>query len=74
LTIDHETVERAKRFGERHRTSISKLVGDFLSRLPEDDDELLANLPPITKRLYGCAAGGADEDDYHEYLLDKYGR
>ena len=33
-----------------------------------------ANLPPITRCLYGIAVGGPDEDDYHQYLLEKYAR
>jgi hypothetical protein len=74
LTIDEAAVERARRFGERHHTSISRLVGDFLASLPVDGDDRLADLPPITRRLYGCAAGGPDEVDYHRHLEDKYGR
>jgi hypothetical protein len=31
------------------------------------------NLPPITRSLLGIASGGADEDDYKDYLWRKYG-
>ena len=74
VTIDESTVERARRFCERHGGSISRLVGDFLSRLPLEDDERLTDLRPITKRLCGIAKGGGDENDYHRYLLEKYSR
>jgi len=74
LTVDSTVVERARRYGERHDTSISRLVGDFLGRLPLEEDEELADLPPITRRLFGIAAGGPDEEDYHRYLLEKYGQ
>jgi len=74
LTIEEATVERARRYGERHDVSISRLVGDFLGRLPLEDDEQLDELPPITRRLFGIAAGGPDEEDYHRHLLEKYGR
>ena len=71
LTIDASTVERARRYGERHEVSISRLVGDFLSRLPEDEGEPEIS-GPITRRLLGIAQGAADEEDYHRFLLEKY--
>ena len=74
LTVDSTIVERARKYGERHDTSISRLVGDFLARLPLEEEEDLSNLPPITRRLFGVAAGGPDEEDYHRHLLEKYGR
>ena len=74
LTIDVSTVERARRYGERHDVSISRLVGDFLSRLPAEDEEDLNINGPITRRLFGLAKGGPDEEDYHRFLLEKYSR
>jgi len=73
LTVDQSVLERARRYAERHDTSISALVVDFLSRLPADDDKALADLPPITRRLVGRAAQGPGEADYHEHILKKYG-
>jgi len=55
LSIERSTLERARRYGERHDVSISSLVGDFLDRLPLDEDADLADLPPITRRLFGIA-------------------
>lgn len=75
LTVDALNVERARRYSERHDVSISRLVDDFLSRLPiEDDDAALQLKGPITRRLFGIAKGGPDEEDYHRYLLEKYSR
>ena len=71
VTVDESTIERARRFCERNGGSISRLVGDFLMRLPLEDDEPL--LGPITRRLAGIAKGAGDEEDYHQYLLRKYG-
>ena len=66
-------IERARRYCERHNTSISRLVGDFLARLPLEEGEEKADRPPIVRSLLGAAEGGPDEEDYHRYLLDKYG-
>lgn len=73
LSIDDAAIERAKRYSERHDTSISRLVSDFLARLPLEEDEQELALSPTVRRLYGIAEGGPDEDDYHRYLLEKYG-
>jgi len=73
LTIDLSTIERARRYGELHDVSISSLVGDFLSRLPVDDDRVEIR-GPITRRLLGIAKGAGDEEDYHRFLEEKYSR
>ena len=74
LSIEITTLERARRYGERHDVSISRLVGDFLDRLPLAEDDDVSGLPPITRRLFGIAVGGPDEEDYRSYLLEKYSR
>lgn len=73
LSVEEAAVERARRYVEQHDTSISELVNTILSKLPLEDDFDPNELPPITRRLYGVAAGRAEEDDYHRYLLEKYG-
>jgi hypothetical protein len=65
-------VERARRYAEQHDTSISELVSTIFSKLPLAEEFDPAELAPITRSLYGIAAGGPDEEDYHRYLLEKY--
>ena len=72
LSLDPAAVERGERYSERHATSLSQLVSDLLLRLPADDEG--AELTPTVRRLMGIAKGGTDEEDYHQYLLGKYGR
>ncbi|HEX8209393.1 MAG TPA: DUF6364 family protein [Longimicrobium sp.] len=72
LSLDPAAVERGERYSERHSTSLSKVVSDFLLRLPLD--EAPSELSPIVRRLRGIAKGDVDEDDYHRHLLEKYGR
>jgi hypothetical protein len=74
LSIDEAAAERARRYSELHDTSISRLVSDFLAGLPLSEELDESGLPPITRRLHGIAKGGPDEEDYHEYLFEKYGR
>ena len=68
LSLDAEAVERAERYAELHSTSLSRLVSDFLSRLPLAESE--PNLTPTVRRLLGVAAGDVDEQAYRAYLLE----
>jgi hypothetical protein len=71
LLIERRAIEKARRYSERHRTSVSKLVTDFLQGLPEEESADQPELTPIVKRLLG-AAKGADLDEYRDYLGQKY--
>ncbi|MEW6747474.1 MAG: DUF6364 family protein [Planctomycetota bacterium] len=71
LSLDPKAVERGERFSRLHSTSLSRLVNDFLAQLPVDDVE--PDLTPTVRRLLGVAKGGPDENDYREYLFQKYG-
>ena len=74
ITLEPEVIERARRYCQRHDTSISQLVGGFLSTLatPKPAGEE-ADLPPAVQRLHGIAKGGPDQEDYRRHLLEKYG-
>ena len=72
LSLDPAAVERGERYSELHSTSLSQVVSDLLMRLPLDDGG--SELTPTVRRLLGIAKGGTGEEDYHQYLLDKYGR
>lgn len=71
ITLDRDTAERARRYTQRHDTSISRLVGEFLSQLPDEEPEG-AELTPAVKRLKGIAKGGPDRDAYRRHLLKKH--
>ncbi len=74
LLLDRSAIDRGKRYGQLHGTSVSQLVGDFLSKLPLPGEPGGDDLTPTVRRLLGVASGEADHDDYHRYLLEKYGR
>jgi hypothetical protein len=76
LTLDPEALARGERFSERHGTSLSQLVTDFLYSLcPAEADEAVEGLSPPVRRLYGVAAGGtADREAHRAHLMRKYGK
>jgi len=70
LHMDKDLIELAKRVARKRGTSVSRLVADFFAALDRAAEE---ELPPITRSLWGIAAGtGADEEDYRRYLEDKH--
>lgn len=70
LSLDPQAVERGERYSRRHGTSISQLVSDFLTGLPDDAEG--KQLAPVVKRLLGVAKGGPGRGAYHGYLEKKY--
>jgi hypothetical protein len=79
LTVDPDVNECARRYSERHDTSISRLVGDFLAARPGEGSSLEGtsgedDLTPTVRRLLGVARGGPDREDYRRHLLEKHAR
>lgn len=73
LLIERTALEKGRRYSDLHQTSISRLVTEFLSNLPVEEEKGGDALTPTVRRLLGVAAGGAGEEDYGRYLLEKYG-
>lgn len=78
LSVDPAVMERGKLYGQRHGTSVSQLVGDFLSNLPSEEDR--PEFTPAVSLLYGIAArhperaeAGDPIDAYRRRIEDKYG-
>lgn len=72
LTVDPDALERGRRYAERHGTSVSQLVTDFLAALPDPDAAADADLSPGVRRLLGIARGGTT-GDYRRYLEEEHG-
>lgn len=72
ITVDPEVLDRARRYTDRHRTSISRLVTEFLSHLPDEGDTD-DRFTPTVRRLLGVARGGPDREEYRRHLVEKYG-
>ncbi len=68
LSVDEEAIRRARWFSEKHDTSISRLVSEFLRSL--GDGEIPET--PIVSRLVGILPPDTRLEDYHQHLVEKY--
>jgi hypothetical protein len=70
LSVDERVVGLAKRYAERRRTSVSRLVEDYLALLSQAGEEDDA---PVLRRLAGVLKGsGLDERAYRRHVEDKH--
>jgi hypothetical protein len=89
IEIDTSLIERVHRYSAEHGKGVSETVSELIQNLPVEppigtaaleqsgdngEEEWVAKLTPAVRSLLGVAAGPADEEDYHQYLLEKYGR
>ncbi len=74
LSLDPEAVRRGERYAQEHDTNVSQLVNNFLASLPMDEELANAALTPTVRRMLGVAEGGRGVEEYHEHLVEKYGR
>ncbi|MBX6332396.1 MAG: hypothetical protein IRY91_11165 [Gemmatimonadaceae bacterium] len=73
LSVDGEIVKRAKEFADRHDTSVSALVEDFLRRLEGGARWPAGEGAPIVARLRGLGAPSGGREEYRRHLEEKYG-
>ena len=71
IRVPPELVEGAKRYARQNRTTLTRLVSEYLRRLSIQSDSLPD--APIVQRLAGSLPQNASVEDYHEYLQKKYG-
>jgi Family of unknown function (DUF6364) len=73
LRIDEDLIARAKAYSKRTGKSVSRMVADYLSLLPERSSNEAASLTPTVRSLHGLLRGSAvDEQDYRRHLEEKY--
>jgi hypothetical protein len=72
LSIDETVIERARKYSDLHRTSISRLVSNYLNALASDDPE--SGLSPAVRRLMGILPPEAGRDEYRRHLEEKHSR
>lgn len=68
LSVDEDVILKAKRYSQRHETSLSRLVTDFLSRLVDTE----GTRTPIVSRLRGVLPRDIDVDEYRRHLERKH--
>ncbi|MHB1188512.1 DUF6364 family protein [Thiobacillus sp.] len=70
LSIDADTVKKAKRYVAAHGTSLSRLLTQYLASLPDDTRQ---TLPPRVSRLAGILPPQTDIEEYKAHLHSKHG-
>lgn len=71
LSIDADTVKKAKRYVATHGTNLSRLFTLYLNSLPDND---APELPPRVSRLAGILPPHTDTRGHRDHLLEKYGQ
>ncbi len=69
LTLDHKTIETAKRYAKEHKTSLSQMIEYYFRAISSESEDPLYDIPPITKDLSGIAKLKSDKTD-KELLRD----
>ena len=76
LSIEQDVIERAKKYAQRTRRSISALVEDYLSSISAEIQEPSHRLlNPITRGLVGVIKNDSDvdyDDILTASLMEKY--
>jgi hypothetical protein len=71
IRVPHEVLVRAKQYALEHKTTLTRLVSEYLRQLPIDNDPLAK--APIVQRLSGLLSSNVSVNDYRQYLEKKYG-
>lgn len=72
LRLDEALIGKAKRYSARSGKSVSRLVADYFTLLPDDDEAAVA-LTPRVRSLVGLLAGsGLSGDDDRAHLEAKH--
>lgn len=80
LSIDINTVNRAKKYAKRQGRSLSDLVENYLMAITAnvkiDEDEFMSQISPEIRELVGIASKVPKDIDYkkivEDYLVEKY--
>ena len=68
LNIDERVIDKARRYSAENKTSISRLVTQFLDALPAER----RTLDPVVEHLLGVLPPTADKAAYHKHLEEKH--
>jgi dsDNA-specific endonuclease/ATPase MutS2 len=75
LKLKRTTIERGKRFAKKRKTSLSKLVANYIEKITEVDEE--EQISPLVKSLVGVVKKDKKDwkehrHDYTDHLIKKY--
>ena len=73
LSVDPEVVERAKLWAARRRTSLSRVVEEYLDLVTRPVEPVKDEGAPVLRELRGCLKGARlGRDDHRRHLERKY--
>ena len=74
LKVKQAVIKQAKRYAQKRKTSISKLVENYLQKLTDPKDELTGQkITPLVKSLSGVIKDSeSHKESYADFLLKKY--
>jgi Family of unknown function (DUF6364) len=71
LKLKKRTIEKGKAFANKRRTSLSRLIENYLDKITSDTDD--QEISPLVKSLSGVLKGKeSDKKGYTHYLQKKY--
>lgn len=74
LKLEQAIIEKAKDYAKNHRTSLSKLIENYLLNIT-NETEKEEKITPLVKSLSGIIKLPKDYDhrkDYSDFLVNKY--
>ena len=70
VRVDRRWIEPAKEYAARHRTTLSRLISEYL-RLVAMPEGSIADAP-VLARLTGILPADVDADAHHRHLEEKH--
>ena len=74
LKLEQNIIEKAKVYAKSHRTSLSKIIENYLQKITNDNEEK-DKITPLVKSLSGIIDLPKDFDHkkgYSDFLVNKY--
>ncbi len=74
LKLEQNIIEKAKNYAKSHRTSLSKLIENYLQKITNDNTEK-GKITPLVKSLSGIIdlpKGFDHKKEYSDFLINKY--
>lgn len=74
LNLQQTIIEKAKNYAKSHKTSLSRIIENYLQKLTEDNDDK-KKISPLVKSLSGVIKLPKNFDPkkgYTDYLTNKY--
>ncbi len=75
LKLDQQVIEKAKIYAKSRKTSVSKLIQNYLQHITEKSPKQEDDISPIVKSLSGIIKLPKNHDakkEYGEHLTKKY--